>query len=144
MYLAQEEYTFTFDSGNFFNLTSETAILTGLKKYLAPYGEILSVSRPLLSNRYIVVIIPKLAGSLPVWEGIMADAWKSTGFDSITMIQAEGGSRSTQPGGLPQIGQQAGEAVGMTVKGIVSPLVPYLLIGLAGYLGILFMQRRRD
>jgi hypothetical protein len=153
MYLAQltgsdqikkgEKYSFTFDSGEFFVFSSEKSILDGLKKYLAPYADVLSVSRPLMSNRYIVVIVPKLSGSLPVWEGIFKDAWHSINFDEVTLLQAEGGTKSTQPGGLPQVGIEIGGAVGEAAKGVVTPLAPYLLIGLVGYLGILFMQRRQ-
>ena len=130
--------TFTFQKGGWvsFDFSSDTEILQGLRERISNYGDVIKVSRPLFSNRYVITILPSTSVSISEWLNAFDTIWKDMGYDNITFLQAEGGSVSTEPGGVSQIGQSilpdVGGAVGSTVSSIIypiiGPLLPYVLI----------------
>jgi len=130
--------TFTFQKGGFFSFdfTSDTTILQGLRERISNYGDVIGVSRPLFSNRWIVTVVPSSSVPVSQWWDAFDVSWGDMGYDDIILFQVEGGAVSTQPGGVSQVMQEVipdvGGAVGTTISNIVTPilkpLLPYALI----------------
>lgn len=131
--------TFTFQKGGYFSFdfTSDTTILQGLRERMANYGNVMSVSRPLFSNRWVVTVIPTVSVNVNQWWDAFDSSWKDMGYSDISFIQAEGGAISTLPGGLqqfvPEVTKPIGIAIGGGVGEIVKPLLPYILLFGIGY-----------
>ena len=138
---AGQTYTFTFQSGEWLFLGSTVDIQNSLSERMANYGQIVSVSRGLFSDRYIVTVIPTSNVSLADWISAFDVSWRDMGYDHITFITAEGGAVSTQAGGVVELAQQAGQQILTPITGAVAtglkPLLPYLLIGGGIYLLII-------
>ncbi len=132
--------TFTFETtgffGSFFAFVSETSILEGLRERMANYGNILSVTRYFLSDRFVVTVIPDTQVTLLDWLSAFDVSWRDMGWDNIAFIQAEGGTVSTQPGGVAQILPSIGSVIGTTAQGIIKPIFTYVLIGIIVYVGV--------
>ncbi len=130
--------TFTFQKGGFFSFdfTSDITILQGLRDRISNYGDVISVSRPLFSNRWVVTVIPSTSVPVSQWWDAFDVSWRDMGYSDINFLQAEGGSVSTQPGGVSQVVQEVvpdvagsiGTAVSNIISPIVKPLLPYALI----------------
>ncbi|MCL6542089.1 MAG: hypothetical protein K6T87_16150 [Roseiflexus sp.] len=146
-------YVFTFDHGRIFEYRSAEWVLENLRKRLSNYGYVVSVSRPIFSDRYSVVVMPSVSVSLENWLDAFDSSWKDMGYNNYTFIRAEEGEVTTQPGGLPQIIPSGAEVIGQTVQQAVSPFIPYVL--LLGGIYLLFkvgipeyqkvkIKRRRD
>lgn len=128
--------TFTFEeSGWFFVFETESSILQGLRERMGNYGYISSVSRPLFSDRWVITVSPIAQATLSDWMSAFDVSWRDMGYD-VSFIQAEGGSVSTQPGGVTQILPSAGQVIGETAQQLVKPIFKYILIGVAVYAGI--------
>jgi len=130
------QYVFTFESGEWFFFDSTGDIQVGLNERMANIGAISSVIRGLFSDRYIVTVIPTDEVSLNTWLMAFDASWKDMGYDHITFITSEGGTVSTQPGGIVELIPNIGGTAGRTVTEIIKPLFPYILIGIVVYAGI--------
>ena len=129
---AGNQFTFSFESGEWFFLGSTSTIRSGLAERMANFGEVISVVRGLFSDRYIVTVVPTVNATLNDWLSVFDVSWRDMGYDNITFVAAEGGVVSTQPGGLIEIMPQIGE-IGVSA---LKPIVPYALGFLAIYLAI--------
>lgn len=125
------QYVFTFSSGRLFEYRSEDWVLKNLRERLSNFGYVVSVNRPFFSDRYVVVVQPSVPVSLYDFLNAFDVSWKDMGYENYSFIQAEEGTVSTQPGGLPQVIPSAGEVASQTVYSMVKPFVPYLFV-LAG------------
>jgi hypothetical protein len=121
-------YIFTFSHGRIFEYRSEDWVLSNLRDRMSNYGNIVSVRRPLFSDRYTIVVIPTTTATLYDWLEAFDSSWKDMGYYNYTFIQAEVGTVSTQPGGLEQVVPKTGEIVSKTVKEVISPFAPYIII----------------
>ena len=132
---AGESYTFTYDSGAMFNTTSDDTILQGLRKSLGSWGSIVSASRGFFSNRYVVTVVPAYPTNLADWQDGFISAWADLDLNSAVFVQAEGGEKSTQAGGVHQVVQETAASVADTIGGTAAttitsalkPLAPYLI-----------------
>lgn len=127
--------TFTFESGEWFFWDVTGTIQAGLNERMANYGEVISVTRGLFSDRYIIVVIPTVETTLDNWLSAFDSSWRDMGYDNIIFISAEGGTVSTQPGGIAEVVPQIGEVAVSTLK----PILPYALAFLGIYLAITFL-----
>ena len=128
--------TFTFqESGWFFFFESESSILQGLRDRMGNYGDIVSVSRPLFSDRWVIIVTPIAQITLSDWLSAFDVSWRDMGY-TVDFIQAEGGIVSTQPGGISQILPSLGSVIGTTAQEIIKPVFTYVLIGVIVYAGI--------
>jgi len=125
-------YTFAFESGEWFFFDTTGTIQSGLRERMANYGEVISVTRGLFSDRYIVTVIPTVETTLNNWLSAFDTSWRDIGYDNIIFISAEGGTVSTQPGGIAEVVPQVGEVAVSAFK----PIIPYALGFLAIYLVI--------
>ena len=132
-------YVFTFSSGRWFEYQSEDWVLQNLRERMANYGYIVSVRRPLFSDRYTVVVIPTTQVRLADWLESFDVSWRDMGYNSYSFILAEEGAISTQPGGieqtLPSFTSTVGETVSKTAMSMIKPFLPYILILSAVYIG---------
>ncbi len=134
------EYTFTFESGEWFFLEGTSGIRQALAERMANVGQIVKVDRGWFSDRYIVTVIPTDEVTLETWLSAFDSSWRDMGFDSINFMSIEGGTSSSEPGGIvgviPEVTQIVGHTVGGTLSETIKPLLPYLIIGLVVYAGI--------
>lgn len=119
----KNQYVFTFESGKWIEISSSSDVQDKLRYFLQNYGDVVRVDRALFSGRYTVVVIPKIEATLPQWLTAFIYAWINMGYGDARYISAEGGTTSSQPGGLPQLFTGAGETFGQMLK----PLAPYLI-----------------
>ncbi len=126
------QYTFTFESGEWFFFDSTGEIQVGLNERMANIGAISKVVRGLFSDRYIVTVIPTDEVTLNTWLMAFDASWKDMGYDHIIFITSEGGTVSTQSGGIAQVIPQIGDIAAGTLK----PILPYALTFLGIYLAI--------
>lgn len=140
-----QTYTFTFESGEWLFLGSTSTIREGLAERMANYGQIISVSRGLFSDRYIVTVVPTSSVSLGDWLSAFDASWRDLGYDHITFVTAEGGAVSSQAGGVLEITQKAGQEILAPLGGAVAsglkPLLPYIL-GIAGIYFLIVLSPR--
>jgi len=137
-----QQYTFTWESGEWFFLDTTGVIQADLNERMANYGEVISVTRGLFSDRYIVTIVPMVETTLDNWLLAFDNSWQDMGYDNIIFISAEGGTVSTQPGGVAEVIPQVGEVAVSALK----PILPYALAFLGIYLAITLLptlSRRR-
>lgn len=127
-----QQYTFTFESGEWFFFDTTGSIQSDLNERLANIGQVISVTRGLFSDRYVITVIPTDEVTLDTWLMAFDSSWKDMGYDNIIFITAEGGTISTQPGGLSQVIPQVGDIV----AGGLKPMLPYALTFLGIYLAI--------
>ncbi len=131
------QYVFTFTSGEWFFLHSTDTIRVDLADRMANLGQIMSVTRSLFSDRYVVTVLSTSNVSLADWLSAFDVSWRDMGWDSIVFDMAEEGMISSQPGGvselIPDIGGTVGRTAGEIAAGAIKPLFPYILIGLAIY-----------
>jgi len=127
-----QQYTFTFESGEWFFLDTTGVIQADLNERMANYGEVISVTRGLFSDRYIVIVIPTVETTLDNWLSAFDSSWRDMRYDNIIFISAEGGTVSTQPGGIAEVIPQVGEVAVSMLK----PILPYALLFLGVYLAI--------
>ncbi len=140
-------YTLTFDGRAVFNFAGVSSIKEDLAARLGDLGmgEVTDVSRALFSNYYAVTIIP--AETMPLSDMVAAFVWvwPLVGFPDASFLSAEGGMESSQPGGmaelLPSVGKAVGETVSDTIGATLRPLVPYLVIGAAIVVVVVFWPR---
>lgn len=128
------QYTFTWAHGRFFEYNTEAWVKENLSYRLQNFGEVISATRPLFSDHWVIVIIPTTDVSVADWVSAFDASWKDMGYGGASFIQVEGGAVSTQPGGVQQIVPEAGAIVGTTAASILKPLLPYVLIAGVGYL----------
>ena len=131
-----QTYSFTFESGEWFFFDNTGEIQAGLNERMANLGEIVSVTRSLFSDRYIVIVVPTNETTLGDWLSAFDVSWRDIGYDNIIFITAEGGILSTQPGGIAQVIPQVGEVAASTLASTLKPLLPYALAFLGLYLAI--------
>lgn len=129
---AGNQFVFTFESGEWFFLGSTSTIRSGLAERMANFGEVVSVTRGLFSDRYIVTVVSTINAALSDWLSVFDVSWRDMGYDNITFVAAEGGAVSSQPGGLIEMVPQIGE-IGVSA---LKPIFPYILGFLAVYLAI--------
>jgi len=137
-----QTYSFTFESGGWFFWDVTGTIQAGLRERMANYGEIISVTRGLFSDRYVVTVIPTVETTVDNWLSAFDSSWKDMGYDNVIFITAEGGTVSTQPGGISEVVPQVGEVALSALK----PILPYALVFLGLYLAITMipvLTRRR-
>lgn len=149
-----QNYTFTFEKqgilGSLFVFDSDTDIQRGLQERMANYGSVVSVKRPLFSDRWVVIVNPSAQVSLEDWMSAFDASWGDMGY-SIAFIQAEGGTVSTRPGGSEEIIGQVSEEVlapfGGATASLIKPIFPYILgiVGIYAAIQILpkLMMKRR-
>jgi len=126
------QYTFTFESGEWFFFDTTGEIQAGLNERMANIGQVTSVVRGLFSDRYVVTVIPTDFVTLNTWLMAFDASWKDMGYDNIIFIASEGGTVSTHPGGIAQVVPQIGEVAASTLK----PLIPYAIVFMGIYLAI--------
>ncbi len=134
--------TFTFESGEWFFFDTTGDIQAGLNERISNYGEIISVTRGLFSDRYIVTVVPVIETTVGNWLSAFDVSWRDMGYDNIIFISVEGGAVSTQPGGISQVIPQVGEVAVSALK----PILPYALLFVGAYLAITMLpvlSRRR-
>jgi hypothetical protein len=136
-----EKYTFTFSHGRIFEYRTADWVKERLTYFMQNWGDIILADRPLFSNRYIVVVVPKVQASLSQWLSAFDYSWKNMGYGSATLVLAEGGIGSSQPGGATQLIKGAAETAGETAAAVVKPLTPVLIIIAITALGITLLQR---
>lgn len=129
---AGNQYVFTFESGEWLFLGSTATIRFDLAERMANFGEVISVTRGLFSDRYIVTIVPTVNVTLNDWISAFDVSWRDMGYDNIIFVASEGGVISSQPGGISEIVPQVGEIAVSAIK----PLFPYALAFLGIYLAI--------
>jgi len=127
-----QQYVFTFESGEWFFFDTTGSIQADLNERLANIGQVISVMRGLFSDRYVITVIPTDEVTLDTWLMTFDASWKDMGYDNIIFITAEGGTISTQPGGISQVIPQIGDVAASTLR----PLLPYALAFLGIYLVI--------
>jgi hypothetical protein len=140
-----QPYTFTFSFPWYSQYPSSSEAMSFLGSTLSGAANVISASRGLFSGNFVVTIVPT-AASLTVDDLVSAfsDAWKSAPWyiASPTFVQAEGGAISTQPGGvsqlLPEVTGEVGQVVGQSITAAIKPLLPYILLGVGGYLFLTF------
>ncbi len=122
-------YTLTYNSGRFLEYRTETWVQEQLRELLSYYFEIQSVSRPFFSSNYVLKLIPLQDTPLTQALGIVNAAWVQMGYSGATFVLAESDvTGSSQPGGIPGVLQQTGQAVGVGAGSLLAPLLPYVLI----------------
>ncbi len=127
-----QQYTFTWESGEWFFFDTTGSIQAGLNERLANIGQVISVIRGLFSDRYVITVIPTDKVTLDTWLMAFDSSWKDMGYDNVIFITAEGGTVSTQPGGISEVIPQIGEVAASALK----PILPYALVFLGLYLAI--------
>ncbi len=130
-----QRYTFTFDTNQLLNLASESDVRSKLQYFLGPnYGDVVGVTRPLFSGRYLVTVVPKAAYPLSAWLNAFNYAWSNMpGFESITWRQTEGGVVSTVPGGIIGAAQAGQEAAAKAVEELdLKGMLMWAAIGVIG------------
>ncbi len=131
-----QQSTFTFESGAWFFWDNLAEIQSLLNERIANIGQVVSIKRSLLSDRYVVTVIPTAEVNLSTWISVFDSSWRDMGYNSIMFISAEGGAVSSQPGGIVSILPEISGTVGSTVSEIIKPLFPYILVGIVIYAGI--------
>lgn len=138
-------YNFTFASGEWLFLHGTATIQSQLQDRMSNLGQIVSVSRGLFSDHYVVTILSTSNESLDSWLSAFDVSWRDMGYNSITFVTSEEGVISTQPGGLteilPSVGSTIGTTVGTAVQGLIQPIFKYVLIGIAVYAGIQMLPK---
>ena len=135
-----QQYTFTFSFPWFSQYPSSADAISFLGGSLAGAANVVNASRGLFSQNFVVTIVPTVSLTVDEFIAAFSDAWKNAPWyvSSPTFVQAEGGSTSTQPGGvaqlLPEITGDISSTVGSTITATIKPLLPYLLLGIGGYL----------
>lgn len=123
-------YTLTYNSGRFLEYRNQTWVQEQLRQLLAPYFEVMSVTRPLFSSNYVAKLIPQQDIPLSQATGILNSAWVQMGYSGATFVLAESDViSSSQPGGIPGVIQETGQAVGGGIGNLLQPLFPYLILG---------------
>ncbi len=137
------QYAFTFSHGRVFEYNSTEWVKEQLSINLSNFGDILSANRPFFSDHYIIIASPSISVSLSDWISAFDAAWQDMGYGSAIFVSAETGTVSSQPGGLPGLVGEAtsivGTGVGTGLSQIIAPIFPYLIIGLAVYVGVAVM-----
>lgn len=123
------QYTFTFEHGNWIEISSSGDVQDKLRYFMQNYGDILKVDRALFSGRYVVVVAPKGPATLPQWLNAFDYSWKNMGYGDAKYISTEEGTVSTQPGGVSQIFTGASEVAGESIYNLLKPFIPYLIGG---------------
>jgi len=149
--LKNNEYIFTFEPKLFLGLfafgINESQIRINLNERLANYGTVISVSRPFFSSNLLVRIIPSVNVSLQDWLNAIGVSLEDMGMEETSFIMAEGGTVSSQPGGvqelMPSIGTSIGSTIGAALSSAIQPLFPYLLIAGAVYYFLILKKGRR-
>jgi hypothetical protein len=148
---ADNQYVFTFTLGTWLFPPSEDSVKQQVQIDISNIAWVSKVNRPLFSDRYEIVIIPSDNLTLEQWLNVFDSVFKDMGYPDYTFVSAEGGSESSSPGGIEEILSDVGGVVGdttaSTAKAILTPLIPYIVIGGIIYLGILtlptlLMKRR--
>lgn len=142
--IPNQSYTFTFSFPWYSQYPSDSDAIQFLGDSLSGAATITKVSRALFSSNYVVTIIPSVQLTVDEFISAFSDAWRNAPWYVAEpgFVQAEGGTTSSEAGGLqqliPDITGSLGETVGKAVGAGVKPLLPYLLIGGGIYLLILF------
>jgi hypothetical protein len=149
---AGETYTFTYDSGKWFQ-PSEQNTLDQLRQQLVNLGDVVSVSRGFMSGRYVVTVVPKGDYTLADWMGETDPpggfrfSFNTMGWTSASFVQAEGGAKSSKAGGLSEVVTDTAGAIastaGSTLSAVIKPLAPYLIVGAGILLTLEYMRHRK-
>lgn len=138
-----QQYVFTFTLGVSFFPPSSDSVKEELSVDLSNIGTVISVNRPLFSDHYEIVVVPSVDVPLSEWLSAFDVIFKWMDYPDYVFISAEGGAVSSAPGGIEEILIGAGEVVGgttaSTAKALLTPFMPYILIGGAIYVGILIL-----
>lgn len=135
-----QKYTFTFSFPWYSQYPSSSEAMSFLGASLSGAASVVNVSRGLFSGNFVVTIVPVTSLTMDEFISAFSDAWKNAPWyvASPTFIQAEGGAISTQPGGvsqfLPEVTGEVGQVIGQSITAAVKPLLPYILLGIGGYL----------
>ncbi len=130
------EYIFTFEHGRIFEYRSDSWVEQNIRERIANFGQVISVKRPLFSNRYLITVIPTVDAPLSDWLNVFDVIWRDMGYGKASFLVAEEGRISTQPGGVIEIAKRTGEeilkpvtgTVGEAVATLVKPVFPYVLV----------------
>lgn len=133
---AGKSAVFTIAEGRVFEYNSSDWVLSNLRDRISNFGDVVSVSRGLFSDRYVINVLPNGNYSLSDWISVFDSAFKDMGYNNATFWQAEGDViTSSAAGGITQaIGDilpSASSIVGSTVTSALKPLLPYILVGIA-------------
>ena len=133
-------YTFTFAHGRVFEYNSTDDVRGWANDFFSQYANIISLDRPLFSDHYVITMSPLISMQLSDWVGLFQDFWQTYGYNSVSLVTAEIGIGSSQPGGIvgftSQISSTIGQSTSNIVGGALTPILPYLFIGVAAYLAI--------
>ncbi len=137
-------YTFSFDNGRIFEWRSDTWVLNQLRSDLAGIAEIVSVKRPLFSDRYLVALIPILTFKVYEWDKVFQNTWFRLGYEHTTMISVYGGRSTPDTGGISEglVGPLS-DGLADTISTIAKPLTPILMAVAAGLIIHYIVKARR-
>lgn len=145
-----QRYTFTFQLTGptvfgvpVYTMPSADSFIPDFREALYNIGDLISITRSLFSDYYVITVVPNENYSLSVFLDVFDSIWKQIGYTgetwSYNLIRAEGGAVSTSPGGLPGVTEQVGEVVSGAVGDVLKPVIPYALLLLGGYLLIVML-----
>jgi hypothetical protein len=130
-----QTFTFTYDSGAFFNFDSDTEVLNFLASYMSAFGTVQKVTRPLFSGRYVITVASSSNYTLYDWKNGLDAAFDANGFNDNAFVAVEGGTSSSEGGGISQIITDTAGGIATTtadtIGAVIKPLAPYLLAALA-------------
>jgi hypothetical protein len=144
--------TFTYATNKAFDTSWPSTVEAKIRADMSPYGNVLKVDRGLFSGRYVITIVPQQAMTPQVWQELLKKSMALSGYPNASFVAMEGGVVSSQSGGTKQAIAITARKVGTDIvapiaQGTVSivsegikPLVPYLIIGAAGFGLYLYLQ----
>lgn len=125
-------YTFTYNTDKFIQTTFEETYQRWIKFYLSNWGNVINVKRAVGSSALSITVVPYFDATVSAWTSqAFPYAFASSQIDNpeAYFVQVEGGSSTSDPGGLPGVVKEGAEGITDVVKGAIGPIFPYLLIG---------------
>jgi len=119
--------TLTVDIHSTFITSSDNTIRKQLKSRIGRYLDILSVTRPLFSGRYIIRLKPKTNISLEAIKASVLSSFYGMGFSEAQIVGVSKTDTAVAPGGL----QGLAPVIGAGISDMVRPLLPLVLLGFA-------------
>jgi len=140
-----EPTTFTYNSNTVLQLRSPSTIQESIARSIGRFGKIV-VSRPFGSSNFIVTVVPSADNRIALFRNGIESGLSNAGIKDFKFVESEGGTVSSQPGGLVSA---ASELIGDTTSGIstilwkgVKPLLPWIILAGAGYIGFQYYMAK--
>jgi hypothetical protein len=140
-----DPYTFTYDSNQTFQTTWVSTVLKSIEKAIGKYAAI-RVTRPMGSARFLVTVLPKGNQRIQLIQAGIESGLSNAGVTDLKFVTSEGGTTSSQPGGLVAA---AKEVISETTEGVssilwsgIKPLIPWLLVAGAGFIAWQYYSKK--